>query len=388
MMNHERDLAVSEANLALGSEPDGHAGKAGRVVALRSAATQSGRLVFLDVLRLLAAVQMIQGHSVASVLAPAYRGGRGFAVWTFARGLTSIIFLATAGLSFVLAEARGPHPAARRRRIRRALWLLCLGYLMHAPLGALAAGRFHAALATGSAVDVLQCIGVSLLVLELLTAACPDIAMRIAVAAGLGVACFALAPASAQLELTPATLLPGNYLTARYGSLFPLVPWAGNVLLAFALGSWAFRTRAHARALGVAGALGVGLGALGLWLAPELPRPISPGYCALKLGIVFALAALLARSLRRVEHLPRGLTQLASETLFLYVSHVLILYADGVGLAWQLGERHGPALGLALALALLVLCSAAALALGSLRGRVPGGTRGLSERVAARSRKT
>lgn len=358
------------------------------------------RLVFLDVLRLIAAVQMIQGHSVASVLGPAYRGGVGFTVWTFARGLTSIIFLATAGLSFVLAEATAPDPSARRRRMRRALWLVGLGYLMHAPLGALAGASREPALRAFVAVDVLQCIGVSLLVLELLTRVCPSRRARALVAIGLGLACFLATPAANGLELSAATLPLGNYLTAHYGSLFPLVPWAGNVLIGFGVGTLAF-ARSPARAsetkskralprtseiiLGIAGALGAGAGALGLWLGPALPRALSPAYCALKLGLVLALAALMARAFRRVEHLPPTLQRLASETLFLYVSHVVILYADRVGLAWQLGEQHGPGVGLLLALALLASCSAAALAFRSLRGRLPGGTsRGARERARAK----
>ena len=40
------------------------------------------RRVFLDVLRLIAAVQMIQGHAIDAVLAPAYRAGLGYQAWS------------------------------------------------------------------------------------------------------------------------------------------------------------------------------------------------------------------------------------------------------------------------------------------------------------------
>jgi uncharacterized membrane protein len=343
--------------------------------------TRPERLVFLDVLRLVAAVQMIQGHSVASVLAPEYRHGAAYSVWTFARGLTSVLFLTAAGLSFVLAEARGHDGVARLRRALRALRLIAIGYAMHAPVAALFGADLAATLRAAQVVDVLQCIGVSLLGLELLSVLVRQRGARAAIALGLGLTCFVAAPAAHELSLGPATLAFGNYLTARYGSLFPLLPWAGYVWVGFALGSVAFHAREQAWArLAGAGALSLAVGLLGLQLGPALPHAVSPAYALVKLGCVLLLGGWLARLTRGARPLGPILGGLASETLFLYVSHVVILYADGVGLARLLGERHGPLLGLGLALALLGLCSVGALAfrraVRSLRRTDRGSTRG------------
>ena len=49
------------------------------------------RVVFIDVLRLIAAFQMIQGHTLDALLASELRRGPWFAAWTFARGLTSTV---------------------------------------------------------------------------------------------------------------------------------------------------------------------------------------------------------------------------------------------------------------------------------------------------------
>jgi hypothetical protein len=76
-----------------------------------------------------------------------------------------------------------------------------------------------------------------------------------------------------------------------------------------------------------------------------------------------------------VSRLPRVLSQLASQTLFLYVSHVVILSADHVGLVHLFGYQHGPLFGVGLALVLLLVCGALALGLGSLRARSGSGTR-------------
>ncbi|MDB4975555.1 MAG: hypothetical protein JWN48_3896 [Myxococcaceae bacterium] len=342
------------------------------------------RLVFIDVLRLVAAVQMIQGHSVSAVLAPAYRHGLGYQCWTFARGLTSVSFLFSAGFAFALAEARGHLPLDRRRRAWRALRLILLGYLLHAPLGYLlhapAPGApLAAALRAWAAVDVLQCIGLSLLALELLTLSVRRARPRVVSGSTLALAALASAPALLPLSLSDLSLSFGNYLTPRYGSLFPLVPWAGYLFVGFVLGTASVRSPRHTAAwLLAAGALALPLGLLLSSTLPAWPAGVSPAYALVKLGCVLLLSALLAHSLRRVSRLPARASRLASQTLFLYASHTLLLYADDVGLAHWLGARHSPLFGVLLALVLLLACGAAALALGSLRGRSGSGTRAAS----------
>ncbi|HEY2732482.1 MAG TPA: heparan-alpha-glucosaminide N-acetyltransferase domain-containing protein, partial [Polyangiales bacterium] len=129
----------------------------------------STRVVFVDRLRFIAAFQMLQGHTVSALLAPAYRVGNWYAVWSAARGLTSVAFLFTAGMSFGLASARpfassAARASASRARALRALRLIALGYVLHAPLQLLwDPSNARAAFERFVAVDVLQCIGVSLL---------------------------------------------------------------------------------------------------------------------------------------------------------------------------------------------------------------------------------
>jgi uncharacterized membrane protein len=334
------------------------------------------RLVFIDVLRLIAAVQMIQGHSVASVLAPGYRHGALFQLWTFTRGLTSVTFLVTAGLSFCLAEVRGSDLASRRARVGRALGLIALGYLMHAPLGIVLGAPLADTLRKAVVVDVLQCIGVSLLSLELLSWSVSRLAARAGISALLGLGALFAAPLTRSLAFPTGWSWLGNYVTGHAGSLFPLLPWAGYVWCGFAIGTLLLPSPRRLP-LGLAGlgvtALSVGLGLLAAY--SDIPRGVSPGYSLVKLGCVLLLASLLASWLRDVVRLPRLLGLLAGETLFLYLSHVVILYADRVGLEPRLRDGHSPLFGALLALVLFVSCAAAALFVRSLRRRAGGGTR-------------
>jgi uncharacterized membrane protein len=328
------------------------------------------RLVFLDLLRLMAAFQMIQGHAIDAVLAPSYRSGLAFAVWSFLRGLTSVLFLFSAGYSFALAEARsGSSP----QRVRRALLLIVLGYLMHAPFALLLGAPREATLRAALEVDVLQCIGVSLLALELLAWRWPGVRARLRISSVGALVLLEFARLSASLEVDGPLRPLTNYLSTDGGSLFPLLPWTGYVLAGFALGTLG-RAAPHQipRTLAAFGWAALGLGGLQLWLLAD-PLALSPGYCLVKLACVALLAAVLARA--RVRPLSPWLTRLAGETLFLYVSHVVLLYADVVGLQARCGRRHSPWVGLGLAALLMLACSAGALGWRSLRGPRQGGTR-------------
>ena len=56
------------------------------------------RIIFLDILRAFAVVNMIQGHTVDVTLAPYYRNSESlfYFIWNFNRGITAPIFLFTA----------------------------------------------------------------------------------------------------------------------------------------------------------------------------------------------------------------------------------------------------------------------------------------------------
>jgi acyltransferase len=358
--------------------------------------TESRRIVFIDVLRLIAAVQMVQGHTLDALLAAELRSGPWFGAWSFARGLTSVAFLCAAGLAVVLAQeaSRGEGAAGRKRRLWRALRLVLIGYAMHAPLGILWGHESRAALRAGLAVDVLQCIGASVALLELLPVLAPRRGSRAALACALGAACFVLA---APFEALIGSAFTGpwfwlaNYVSPRGGSLFPLLPWAGFVFWGMGIGLCVLPERgalSPARcALGLAGCGGALV--LPVLCGAPLAMPglqLSPAACALRLGLVLLLAAALVIALEGRVRLPSLLARLASETLFLYVSHVLVLYASGVGLAYLIGPRLG--LGAGLAWVALVLVGSCAGALGSrravqaLRRRSAGGTSSRSQAAA------
>jgi uncharacterized membrane protein len=338
-------------------------------------APKAVRVNWLDQLRLLAAFQMLQGHTIGALLAPEYRVGPWHALWSSARGLTSVAFLFAAGLSFQLALQRGA--GGRAGRWQRALGLIALGYLMHLPLVPALRGELSGAvLRSALQVDVLQCIGVCLLALRGLARIAPEPRRLAAICAGFAVA--ALAPLAAAQAL-PLPLWLDAYFSARAGSLFPLLPWSAHLFAGAACGAFVQRSAAAPRLA----ALALGLVASGFWARSAHAALIADHLSRLGLvvGVCALLAALAVRAgsprgssagpgrllaaLRTGEESGSGVRGIAAvlsrETLVLYVFHVVWVYGDGLGLAAQIGPTLSPAAALGAALAVVAVSAGAAL---------------------------
>jgi acyltransferase len=328
------------------------------------------RVAFVDWLRLVAALQMITGHTLDAVLVDGAREGDVFHTWTQIRGLTAPAFLLASGVSFALAsrlEDAGAYAAlraregARRRRVVRSAWLVVLGTLLHA---------FDAPWV----IDVLQCVGLTLLGLDLVVTLAPR-PEHVSRAALVG----ALAILAVALPIERAIVPEDHGGLARYalgwidrdgGSLFPLIPWAFYVLTGVVVARLTIGEGARTAARVVVArlvALAIGAGVLA-WMADRfLDAPTAatwsshPAILLGRTGVVLLLAASLAALGARLE-LPRWATVLAGETLALYVVHLLVLFAEGVGpgRVWA----HALSLEASLVLALAMLAGSVAVALG------------------------
>ena len=141
-------------------------------------AARPPRVWFVDVVRLLASLQMVNGHTIDAVLLPSIEQGPIFDAYNWGRGLVSVCFLMVAGMAFHLSSlARYEHhrrnPAAIRRRFRRALVVIAGGYFLGFPWAATSPDPAQAQLAWTYffSVGILHSIGAALIMLELLVLA-------------------------------------------------------------------------------------------------------------------------------------------------------------------------------------------------------------------------
>ncbi len=298
---------------------------------------------------------MVQGHTLDAVLSHSLRHGVVHDAWQSARGLTAVSFLFAAGLAFhqttlTRLDAHRATQGAARRRCLRALRLIGLGYLLHVPLALLwvTDGATRARIvADFLSVDVLQCMGVSLLLLEGLVHSVGRAPMIAMIAACVGLLMFATAPLAHGIAVSGHLAVLTGYLSPQGGSIFPLLPWAGHFALGVALAQWArdawpLRLAVAAVVLALAGFAVQGIDAAELTAMHML-----------RLASVVGVCAVLAWLLREGVRLTGWLERLAGETLAVYVFHILLVYGAGAGLGAQIGPRLS--LGWALLVTALVL---------------------------------
>lgn len=354
------------------------------------------RIWFVDVVRLIASFQMINGHTLDVLLMDAVRHGVIFERYTWARGLTSVAFLSVAGIAFHLAtlarfEAHRASKDEVKKRFRRAGVLFLLGYFLRFPGAAFGDDPVAAAQAWNDffEVGVLQAIGVSLFLLELATVIAKRPSQVVWFAGVSGGAIVGLAPFFHHAPLEGALYPFTSYLTHAGGSQFPIFPWSGFMLLGTVVG-WLTMpdggrtaTRVAVPRLGlVTGTLVVlyfALDAVGSIGPADAHHSTDPAFSAQRFAAVIAIVTVLGVVCARIRTLPRLLRILSAETLFVYVFHLWVLYASVLGIH----ERWGRTLPLWQALcasaAMMALTVSATVAwhhrkkiLGALRDRVRG----------------
>lgn len=354
------------------------------------------RIWFVDVVRLIASFQMINGHTLDALMVDAVRQGVFFERYTWARGLVSVAFLTVAGIAFHLAtlarfDAHRSSKDEVKKRFRRAGVLFLLGYFLRFPAAAFGDDPVAAAQAWNDffQVGVLQAIGVSLFLLEAATVIAKKPSQVVAFAGITGGLIVGVAPFFHHVPLDGALYPFTSYLTHAGGSQFPIFPWSGFMLLGTVVGWLTMpdggRTAtkvAVPRLAVVTGAL-VSLyfafDALGAIGPADAHHSTDPAFSLQRFAAVIGIVTVLGVVCARIRTLPRVLRILSAETLFVYVFHLWVLYAGVLGIH----ERWGRSLPLWQAFvasgSMMVLTVSATVAwhhrkriLGSIRERFSG----------------
>ena len=229
---------------------------------------QGSRILAFDWLRGIAVVVMIQTHAL-TLLRPDLRTGPLWERLQWIDGLVAPAFIFSAGFSLALVQVRGAATRPRWPRVRRTLRRLgevllvaTLVNWMWFPLLREPRWIFR--------IDILHCIGLSLLIaLPILAALAARPLVLRWVALALAAAAFALSPLAEHVRGPLASLANGST-----GSVFPLLPWAGYVYLGASAGATAAAGDARALARWTAGLLVAGIV---LWiLTPQLSAIYPP----------------------------------------------------------------------------------------------------------------
>jgi uncharacterized membrane protein len=304
------------------------------------------RLLFVDLLRGLAVMVMIEVHAVNGLMRPAYRESLWFAPLDFINGLVAPVFLFLAGFAFHVAVQRNSAalrtwgPALRKTLARIGLiWLL--GYLLHIPSFSLRSWYRDATTEQWQhffSIDILQCIACGLLLLLLLRLIVTRDRIFLGMVTLLG--CAAVVPASGIYQMDLLTVLPlwfASYIAPVSSTLFPLLPWFGFMAAGVLVSCFFLRAAAQGRedhflytVAGIGWVLVLVCLPLLAWfnhqlgvLFDERPHVL---FFAARLGGVCILLGLCYWLCRGRETLSPSIVCAGQETLMIYCIHLQVLY--------------------------------------------------------------
>ncbi len=320
---------------------------------------QAHRVIFIDLLRAIAVLQMVQGHTIDVLLAPDLRTTESpvFAIWYFLRGMTAPIFMFTAGTVFTYLFKSVKKPFAKNYRvkkgIRRAFLLIFLGYLLRYPTWKI----FDFSDVTPDkwqlfiSVDVLQLIGFSLLILLMILFFVEKFKLNYtATFIVISTFIFIASPfieAINWISIFPAPI--AAYFYSGSGSLFPLFPWSGYVIAGGVLGSYlaqnplVFKTSRFSKLLAIFGGAFTLVAILSETILKALQVQIidpqaEPNTIFYRIGFVLLLTALVSYISLRVDKIPQIIILAGRNTLLIYIVHLIILYGSawtpGINMLW------------------------------------------------------
>lgn len=315
------------------------------------------RIIFIDLMRAFAVLQMVQGHTTDVLLASEVRSSEdiAYSIWFFMRGMTAPIFMFTAGTTFMYLFRLVKEPFEKNPRflkgIKRFLLLLFLGYMLRYPTASIInfSDVSEAQWRIFLAVDVLHLIGFGILFLLLFAYIAEKTGLRDQLIFTMAALIFFL-PANAFKFIEWIEFLPhgvASYFYTGTGSQFPLFPWAGYVIAGGVLGSYLAKNPTVFKSP----VFSLKLGSIGLfllifsYLSADFFRIF--GYnldqssssiltISFRLGFVLLLNALVSFISISVETIPRIIILVGRNTLLIYVVHLMILY----GSAWNKGLNH------------------------------------------------
>ncbi|MDP5158836.1 MAG: DUF1624 domain-containing protein [Flaviramulus sp.] len=307
---------------------------------------QTNRLYFIDAVRAFAILMMLQGHFIDTLLNPVYRNPNYtiYNIWSYFRGITAPVFFTISGLVFAYlllrAYAKGADKERMKKGIFRGLLLLVIGYSLRINLLSWLDGYFSSYFLV---VDVLQCIGLSLLLLVLLHSLFKKHSYIFSIVLfTIGCLCFVTEPLYRALVIEDVPSFFANYISKANGSVFTILPWFGYSAFGAFLSTIFFRhsNKYHFKNITVTTFFVVGL--LLIYVSTPLLIFLSKitnielfqlsadfNYLFIRLGNVFILFGIfygLERFLKQSL-----ITKIGEKTLSIYVIHFVLLYGSYTG---------------------------------------------------------
>jgi uncharacterized membrane protein len=295
------------------------------------------RLGYLDWMRGLAAITMLQGHVFHSFLRDDLRGGGPYLASQFVGGMPPAVFLFLLGVTFAFGmdsqERKGAAPSERfTMALKRASQIFALAFAFRFQMWIVSIDK--SPWTDLLRVDVLNTMGFALLCLSVM--AVFRTAERIRLCAVLGVMIAAAGPLVSAIDWSGVPPLVKHYL-APDTFYFGFFPWAAFVAFGMSAGSLLRQLEQHEVGTAMLWLGGAGLAlAFFSWFCENLPYSVypsvdfwrnSPALIFIKLGVLLMLLAFAyAWNLGLREGQWSLVRQFGITSLLVYWVHVELVY--------------------------------------------------------------
>lgn len=301
------------------------------------------RLYFIDIVRAFAILMMLQGHFIDTLLDTSYRNLDAgiYKAWSFFRGITAPIFFTISGLIFSYLLLKSSEKSEQNTRLKkgffRGIYLIAIGYFLRVSFPNWFSGIISSSF---YAVDVLHCIGMSLIATVCIFILCNKKTLVFSIIMLLmGGFIFVLEPLYRSLEVVDVPLLIHNYISQKNGSVFRIIPWYGYTSFGSFIATlfyWNLHKK-HFKIITISSFICIGL--LLIVYSSDLllmgyniskievwKDAANYNYLFSKLGYVLLYFAFFYGLERYLKH--PFILKIGKKTLSLYVIHFIILYGS------------------------------------------------------------
>ena len=325
----------------------------------------TGRLAFIDWTRGFAAVVMLQGHTFDSFTRTDLRDKSAFMLSQFLGGMPPAIFLFLTGITFAfLMDSRERQGATAGQRIwaalKRSRYLFLIAFLFRIQL-------YVFGFPTSPAgellrVDILNCMGMAMLLLAPMAAFTTRERIRLCTILGLVIA--ALSPLVSMIDPTHVPWIVRSYFFPSY-NYFGFFPWASFLAFGMVAGSVirCVKPEEMPRAMLWMLSIGIGLAVTAHHLS-TMPYSLyaksefwlnSPALIMIKLGVVLAMLGLAYLWVNLASAQKWSLfRQLGTTSLLVYWVHIELVYGRWLGI-WKQALSVGQVVTITVVLIALML---------------------------------
>ncbi|MBI1936606.1 MAG: DUF1624 domain-containing protein [Ignavibacteriales bacterium] len=305
---------------------------------------QKNRAQFIDLLKGLALLVMIEVHVTTAFLSNDIKTLWWFSPINFINGLVAPAFTFSSGMVFILSFQKGldelrKFGAKFWKRLGRLILILLAGYSVHMSLLSfrkLSNPDYPHMLQDFFMVDILQCIAVGLLVLLFLRIAIKSDTLFYNILFALTLIILLIGPLMWRVDFAKHIPLSiANYFNRIHGSLFPLFPWAAFIFSGALAGKFYVEAKQKneeakfARKIIILGAVTFLISVLLLnYLLPSSFTEIKPNplFFLERLGVLFVLLGTFWFYINRIDNYNSFVLDVSRESLIVYWLHLKFIY--------------------------------------------------------------